>query len=67
MRKNSDNRILSRWILGFVIVLLLVLWLAPKLDAQSPLPFTWRMTDIEREGSRYAVHVDRGAYWIQGR
>lgn len=29
--------------------------------------FAWRMTDIEREGSRYAIHVNRGAFWIQGR
>lgn len=29
--------------------------------------FVWRMTDIEREGSRYAIHVNRGAYWIQPR
>jgi hypothetical protein len=29
--------------------------------------FTWRMTDIEREGSRYAIHVNRGAFWIAPR
>lgn len=27
--------------------------------------FVWRMTDIECERNRCAVHVNRGAWWIQ--
>jgi len=26
--------------------------------------FVWRMSDIEREGARYAIHVNRGAWWV---
>lgn len=29
--------------------------------------FVWRMTDIECERNRCAVHVNRGAYWIEPR